>query len=70
MRKRVIHLVMATDLAYELLERSRAKTLHWLLAPNLVFFGDSPLEVITRDEGEEIIAWLMQRRGLKPGAAF
>ncbi len=70
LRKRIIQLVIATDLAYHLLGQSKEKTLHWLATPNLIFFGDTPLEVIMRDEGEIIISWLMEREGLKPGSAF
>jgi len=70
LRSRVIHLVMATDLAFELLGKNEEKTLNWLNTPNTFLFGDSPLEVIMRDEGDVIIQWLHERLGRKPGAAF
>jgi hypothetical protein len=70
LRKRLIYLVIATDLAYALLDKDVDKTCHWLTAPNFILFGETPLEVIMRDEGEPLISWLMERLGLKPGAAF
>lgn len=70
LRSRIIHLVMATDLVYELMKNNQKKTIEWLTTPNTFLFGDSPLEVIMRDEGEVIISWLLERLGRKPGAAF
>lgn len=69
LRSRIIHLVMATDLVYQLLDNDQ-KTIEWLTTPNTFLFGDSPLEVIMRDEGDAIISWLLERLGRKPGAAF
>lgn len=70
LRSRIFNLVMATDLVYELIGKNKEKTLDWLTAPNTYFFGDSPLEVIMRDEGESILNLLMEKLGRKPGAAF
>ena len=70
LRSRIIHLVMATDLIYELMENDQEKTIKWLTTPNILLFGDSPLEVIMRDEGNTIILWLLEKLGRKPGAAF
>lgn len=70
LRKRLISLVIATDLAYVLLDKDIKKTSHWLTAPNFILFGETPLDVIMRDEGEPLIGWLMERSGLKPGSAF
>lgn len=70
LRSRIIHLVMATDLVYELMENDQEKTIKWLTTPNTLLFGDSPLEVIMRDEGNAIISWLLEKLGRKPGAAF
>lgn len=70
LKKRIIQIAIATDLAYDLLGQSQEKTLHWLTAPSLVFFGDSPLDVIMRDEAEAVIGWLLERSGLKQGYAF
>lgn len=70
LRTRLIQLVIATDLAHHLLGQSKIKTLRWSMTPNLLFFGNTPLEVIARDEGDAVISWLMEREGLKPGSAF
>lgn len=70
LRKRLIQLVIATDLAYILLNQDKNKTSLWLTTPNFILFGDTPLEVIMRDEGEHIISWLMERLGFKSGTAF
>jgi hypothetical protein len=70
LRNRMIDLVQATDLAYALLDKDVNKTCHWLIAPNFILFGETPLEVIMRGEGEPLITWLMERLGLKPGSAF
>ncbi len=70
LRSRIIHLVMATDLVYELMGNDENKTIDWLTTPNTFLFGDSPLEVIMRDEGKAIISWLQEMLGKKPGAAF
>lgn len=70
LRSRIIHLVMATDLIYELMGNNQDKTIKWLTTPNTYLFGDSPLEVIMRDEGHVIISWLLELLGRKPGAAF
>lgn len=70
LRSRIIHLVMATDLVYELMGNDKDKTIKWLTTPNTFLFGDSPLEVIMRDEGNAIISWLQEMLGRKPGAAF
>ncbi len=42
LRKRLINLVLATDLAYGLLDKDIEKTSHWLTAPNFVLFGETP----------------------------
>jgi hypothetical protein len=61
---------MATDLIYELMENDEDQTIKWLTTPNTFLFGDSPLEVIMRDEGHAIISWLLELLGRKPGSAF
>lgn len=70
LRRRIIHLVMATDLIYQLFSENDQKTVEWLTTPNTLLFGDSPLEVIMRDEGDSVISLLLERLGRKPGAAF
>lgn len=68
--KRIIHLVIASDIVYILLKKDRQKTVRWLCTPNIKLFGDSPFEAIMRGEGEVLIAWLKQRAGIAPGQAF
>jgi len=70
LKKRIIMLVWATDLAYELLGKDSQKATLWLMAPNGVFGGDSPFEVILRGEGNHVVDFLLERSGLKAGAAF
>lgn len=70
LRKRIINLVIASDLASILMEKDADKICQWLTAPNFMLFGESPLEVIMRGEGEPLILWLRERAGFKPGAAF
>jgi hypothetical protein len=40
------------------------------MSPNVELAGESPFEVILRGEGEEVIHWLLERTGKRPGAAF
>lgn len=70
LRKTILALVRATDLAYELLGRNLEETKKWLRSPNTVYFGDTPFEVIMRGDGEEVISWISERLGIKSGAAF
>lgn len=70
LRQTLLLIVMATDLAYELLSSSQEKAIHWLLSPNMTFFGESPLDIILREEGTSVISWLQERHGLKSGSAF
>lgn len=68
--KRIITLVWAMDLAYELLGKARDKVVIWLMAPNSAFGGDSPFDVIIRGDGSHVIDFLNVRSGRKAGAAF
>lgn len=68
--KRIITLVWAMDLAYELLGHARDKAAVWLMAPNSVFGGDSPFDVIMRGDGNHVVDFLNVRSGRKAGAAF
>lgn len=70
LKKRVITLVRALDLAFELLGKNSAKARVWLMAPNSAFGGDSPFEVIMRGDGSHVGDFLMERSGKKAGAAF
>jgi hypothetical protein len=70
LRTPIIQLVLATDLAFNLLANSIAETKRWLMSPNIELSGESPFEVILRGEGEEVVAWLLERSGKRPGTAF
>lgn len=70
LRKRVVTLVWAMDLAFELLGKEDDKTKVWLMAPNSAFGGDSPFEVIMRGDGNHVVDFLLERSGKKAGAAF
>jgi hypothetical protein len=70
LRKRIIELTWASDLAYDLLGGDGKKVGLWLRAPNSAFGGDAPVEVILRGDGRHVIEFLMQRSGSKAGAAF
>lgn len=70
LRKRIITLVRALDLAYELLGKEKNKATVWLMAPNDVFSGDSPFEVIMQGNGNHVVDFLLERSGKKAGAAF
>jgi hypothetical protein len=63
LRKRIVQLVMATDIVFELLDRNLEETKKWMMVPNTVVFGDSPFEVCMRGEGETLIEWLKERGG-------
>lgn len=67
---RLIQLVMATDLAYQLMAKDVEETKRWLMSPNTIMLGASPFEVIMRGDGDAVINWLGERAGLKPGVAF
>ena len=70
LRKRIITLVRALDLAYELLGKEEKKAAVWVMAPNDVFSEDSPFEVIMQGNGNEVVDFLLERSGKKAGAAF
>jgi uncharacterized protein (DUF2384 family) len=44
-RDRLIPLVIISDLAFDLFEGNEAKTIHWVMTPNHLFFGHSPFEM-------------------------
>lgn len=68
--RRVILLVIASDLAYELFDRVPEETVKWVSSPNSIFFGASPFEVCMRGEGENVINWLNRHLGQMAGAAY
>ncbi len=66
----IVQLVMATDLAFELLQESREETMKWLMSPNSILSGDIPFVVCMRGDGQVLIDWLNSRLGRTPGSAF
>ncbi len=68
--KSIIHLVVVTDLAFELFSKKEKDTTLWLMSPNTLLFGDSPFVVAMRGDGEKLITWLNTRLGRVEGAAF
>lgn len=64
--KRVIDIVMVTDLAYELFGNNHEETKSWLMSPNSLLFGDSPFEVCMRGDAERLKKWLLERLDRKP----
>jgi hypothetical protein len=68
--KRIIHVVIATDEAFELLGRNHQETSLWLMEPNTAFFGATPFEICFRGEGENLIKWLRTRSGKDAGVGF
>jgi len=66
----ITHLVIATDLAFELLGENREETMKWLMSPNSILSGDLPFVVCMRGDGQVVIDWLNSRLGRVPGEAF
>ncbi len=66
----IVQLVMATDLAFELLNESHEETMKWLMSPNSILSGDLPFVVCMRGDGQALIDWLNVRLGRAPGEAF
>lgn len=63
--ERVIALVTATDIAYELFAGVVEDTVNWMMAPNALLFGASPFEVCMRGDAKPLIEWLLDRAGQK-----
>lgn len=59
--KRINRVVVATDLAFELLDHDFVETRSWLMSPNSMMFGDTPFEVCMRGDGDVLIGWLKER---------
>ena len=64
--ERVIGLVTATDIAYELFNKSAEETTNWMMSPNALLFGASPFEVCMRGDHKPLIEWLLDRAGQSP----
>lgn len=67
---KILHVVIATDEAYELMNNNAADAALWLSSPSAVFLGYSPFEVCLQGRGEEVINWLRTRMGKQPGCGF
>lgn len=59
--KKIKHLVLITDYAFELFNESFEETKKWLLTPNEFLFGDTPFEVCMRGDGESLVQWLRNK---------
>lgn len=68
--RKILHVVIATDEAYELMNNNAADAALWLSSPSAVFLGYSPFEVCLQGRGEEVIAWLRTRMGKQQGTGF
>lgn len=70
LRGPIIQIVLATDLVFSLLDNDLEETKRWLMSPNVQLTGESPFEAILRGEGKEVLHWLSERSGTRPGSAF
>lgn len=68
--KRVLDLVRATDLAFELLGKNLSETKKWVMSPNEVLFGATPFEICLSGKAAALLDWLRGKKGLQPGLAF
>ena len=59
-RERLISLVMISDLAFQLHDGDKDKTILWVMSPNHLFFGRSPFEKALAGEAESVIAKLQE----------
>ncbi len=62
-RERLISLVMISDLAFQLFQGDKEKTITWVMSPNHLFFGRSPFEKALAGEAESIVAKLNEWLG-------
>ncbi|MCX6109883.1 MAG: DUF2384 domain-containing protein [Proteobacteria bacterium] len=53
-RDRLVPLVIISDLAFELFEGDETKTIHWVMAPNHLFFGHSPFEMALAGKAKSV----------------
>lgn len=68
--RKILHVVIATDEVYELMNNNAADAALWLSSPSAVFMGYSPFEVCLQGRGEEVINWLRTRMGKQAGYGF
>lgn len=64
--KRILDVVVVTDLAYELFNKNAKETGAWLTTPNSLLFGDSPFEVCMSGQAGALKKWLLERLGQEP----
>ncbi len=62
-RERLIGLVMISDIAFQLHEGDKEKTVIWVMSPNHLFFGRSPFEKALAGEAESVVAKLKELLG-------
>lgn len=70
LRKCILNLVQATDLAFELFQSDFEETRKWVMLPNSMLFGMTPFEACFAGKGEGLITWLNTRLNRLPGSAF
>lgn len=63
LRKKIIDLVIAADIAYLLFDRDEKETAQWVVSPNMLLFGETPFEICMRGDGKALIQWLLDRAG-------
>lgn len=68
--RKILHVVIAADEAYELMNNNGADTALWISSPSAVFLGYSPFEVCLQGRGEEVINWLKTRMAKVSGTGF
>lgn len=67
---KILHVVIAADEVYELMNNNGNDAALWLNTPNAAFLGYSPFEICMQGRGEEVIHWLRVRTGKEPSSGF
>ena len=62
-RERLIELVIISDLAFQLYEGDKNKTITWVMNPNHLFFGKSPFEKALAGEAKSVVDKLEEMIG-------
>ena len=70
LKKIILDLVQATDLACELFQNDLGETRRWMMLPNSMLFGQSPFEACFAGKGAGLIEWLNTRLNRIPGSAY
>lgn len=63
LKKKIIDLVIASDIAFTLFNKDEKETARWIVAPNTFLFGSTPFEICLRGDGTPLIKWLLDRAG-------